>query len=259
MKRQWFLIGMCIAIGGCKFTKTAEAPANSQDPSVVTPGPTPAPSPPPPPPQPTPVPVPVPAAGSILASEGDSISVTWGGNHTGIYAGLRSGTVSHCGLAVGGSGIDGMAARASGVTNCNPKVLTVLIGANDLTNPTASPTTQAWLDKLWAYTDTFRARGIKVAVGTVLPQYLPTNPTYNLTFSQRRAAANSAIRQAVGSRIDAVIDFAADPVMGPDEAARNTALYHDGIHPTDGCGMGCGGQGKLAAVYAPVVDRLLAQ
>ena len=63
----------------------------------------------------------------------------------------------------------------------------------------------------------------------------------------------------MGVHIDAVIDFAADPVMGPDSAAQDKTLYHDGLHPTDGCGMGCGGQGKLAAIYTPVVDRLLAQ
>lgn len=191
-----------------------------------------------------------------LASEGDSISVTWGGNHTGIYAQLRQGAVTHCGLAVGGSTLDSMTARSSGVANCNPGVLTVLIGANDLANVTTNPTTQDWLNKLWAYTDSFRAKGIKVAVGTILPQY-SSNATYNVTFSTRRAEANKAIRAAVGTRVDAVIDFAADPVMGPDSAAQDLNLYKDGIHPTDGCGLGCGGQGKLASVYAPAVDRLM--
>jgi hypothetical protein len=59
--------------------------------------------------------------------------VTWGGNHTGIYARNHSG-LKHCGLAVGGSGIGTLISRASGVVTCNPKVLTVLIGANDLYN-----------------------------------------------------------------------------------------------------------------------------
>ena len=190
----------------------------------------------------------------ILASEGDSISYTWGGNHTGMYAGLRKDSLTHCGLAVGGSGLNTMSSRSDGVINCNPKVLTVLIGANDLWDASSA---DAYLTNLFAYTDKFRARGIKVAVGTILPQYIASNPTYNTVFNARRADVNKGIRAAVGGRIDAVIDFASDPTMGPDEAARNTSLYHDGVHPTDGCGLGCGGQGKLASVYTPVVDRLL--
>lgn len=192
----------------------------------------------------------------ILASEGDSISYTWGGNHTGIYAGLRKDALTHCGLAVGGSGINSMNGRTDGVINCNPQVLTVLIGANDLWDASSA---DAYLNNLFAYTDKFRSRGIKVAVGTILPQYIASNPVYNPIFNARRAEVNRGIRAAAGSRIDAVIDFAADPVMGPDEAAKNTSLYHDGVHPTDGCGVGCGGQGKLAAIYTPVVDQLLAQ
>jgi lysophospholipase L1-like esterase len=160
---------------------------------------------------------------------------------------------------VGGSSVGQVAARASKVVTCNPEVLTVLIGANDLYNWNPAVTTQHWLNKLWAYTDSMRAKGFKVAVGTILPRYMASNPSWSATFNQRRAQANSAIRGAVGVHIDAVIDFAADPVMGPDAAAQDKTLYYDGLHPTDACGMGCGGQGKLAVIYTPVVDRLLAQ
>jgi hypothetical protein len=161
---------------------------------------------------------------------------------------------------VGGSSIGQVAARASGVVACNPKVLTILIGANDMYNWNPAVTTQHWLNKLWAYTDSMRAKGYKVAVGTILPQYSASRPSFSTEFNRRRnLEANPAIRAAVGVHIDAVIDFAADPVMGPDSAAQNKQLYHDGLHPTSGCGMGCGGQGKLAVIYTPVVDRLLAQ
>lgn len=187
-----------------------------------------------------------------LATEGDSISVSWGGNYTGIYTNGRP-KVRHCALAVGG-GIDAIAARAGKVVACNPQVLTVLVGAHGLAERTG---TDYFLRKLFAYADDLRARGIKVAVATILPEYHADNRQYDMIFNRRRAEANAAIRSAVGTHIDAVIDFAADPVMGPDSAARDTSLYRDGTHPTDGCGMGCGGQGKLAAIYAPVVDRLL--
>ena len=55
----------------------------------------------------------------------------------------------------------------------------------------------------------------------------------------------------------AVIDFAADPVMGPDTAPLDKTLYKDGLHPTDGGANGAGGQGKLALIYARAVDALL--
>jgi lysophospholipase L1-like esterase len=193
---------------------------------------------------------PAPTTTKTLVSEGDSISVFWGGNHTGVYARTRPEITFH-GLAVGGSRITRLAERASGVTDKNPQVLTVLIGANDLA-AYASP--QAFLNDLYAYTDPMRARGIKVAVGTILPQYHPTNALFQAKFDSYRATVNASLRAS--TKVDAVIDFAADPVMGPDAAARNTALYHDGVHPTNACGMGCGGQGKLAVVYKGVVDRL---
>lgn len=189
---------------------------------------------------------------SGFASEGDSISVTWGGNYTGIYADSRP-KVRHCGLASGG-GIDAIAARVDKVLACNPKVLTILVGAHGLAERAG---TEYFLRKLFTYTDGLRAHGIKVGVATILPEYHAENPQYDSTFSQRRKDANAAIRAAVGSHIDAVIDFAADPVMGPDAAAKDVSLYRDGTHPTDGCGIGCGGQGRLAAIYTPVVDRLL--
>ena len=161
---------------------------------------------------------------------------------------------------MGGSGIGTVAARADGVVTCNPKVLTILIGANDMYNWNPAVTTAIWLGKVWAYTDSMRAKGYKVAMGTILPRYDGSRPAFTAEFNRRRnQEANPGIRAAVGVHIDAVIDFAADPVMGPDAAAKDTNLYRDGLHPTDGCGMGCGGQGKLAVIYTPVVDRLLAQ
>jgi lysophospholipase L1-like esterase len=194
--------------------------------------------------------------------------VFWAGSHTGVYAAQHT-SVHFCGLAVGGSVIgtptDGNAltnpTRLQKVYDCNAKVVTVLVGANDLVSWNPAWTTDAWLERLWGYIGTLKAKGYKVAVGTILPQYQPTNSVANYTadFNARRKVVNSAIKAAVGTKIDAVIDFAADPVMGPDAAAQNKDLYYDGIHPTDSCGVGCGGQGKMYAIYAPVVDKLLSQ
>ena len=188
-----------------------------------------------------------------FASEGHSISVSWAGNYTGVYANSRPG-VRHCALASGG-GIEQIALRVDKVLDCKPNVLTVLVGAHGLGG---GPTPVAdFLGKLFAYSDGLRAKEIKVAVATVLPEYHADNPAYDRTFNARRVEVNEGIRAGVGRHIDAVIDFAADPVMGPNSAAQDKSLYQDGTHPTYACGFGCGGQGKLAAIYAPVMDQLL--
>jgi lysophospholipase L1-like esterase len=166
------------------------------------------------------------------------------------------------GKAVGGSSIAGgpadntLEARFAADVLDKPAVVTILIGANDLASGQLGPDdgAAAWLEKLWTYVAKWKATGARVAVGTVLPQCLPGG---NAAHTARRPIVNAAIRAAVGTKIDAVIDYAADPVMGPDSAACDTALYYDGLHPTDGGANGVGGQGKLALVYTPVVDALL--
>ena len=258
-----------LVLAGCG---AAQASGSGSVPVVSTsgtgqPAPTPAPSPtstPTPAPTPTATPASAPTATPTpiattgldgVVAEGDSISYFWGGNYTGRYASSHS-TVQFHGTAVGGSGIDGLTQRLSGDLALKPAVMTVLIGANDLGGATSA---EAWLDALWTYVAAIKATGAKVVVGTVLPLKFPGNPTFTATHNSRRATVNAAIRAAVGAKIDAVADFAADPLMGPDAAATDARLYGDGIHPTDGTG-GSGdldGQGRLAAVYAPVVDRVL--
>lgn len=261
------------ALAGCGGGGSASS-AGSNGPVVVvppaTPTPTPAPSPTPTPtPTPTPVPTPTPTptaspVGGVLSGvldEGDSISVFWGGNHTGIYAALRP-NVPFYGRAVGGSGLASMAARFDADVVFKPKVVTILIGANDVSSIGAvgSPyqTGQQYLDGLFSYAAKWRASGAKVLFGTVLGQCQSGNPNgVNDRQNTNRIPVNAGIRAAVGTKIDAVIDYAADPVMGTDAAACDKTLFQDGVHPTDGAGLGIGGQGKLAAIYAPVVDRAL--
>ena len=94
------------------------------------------------------------------------------------------------------------------------------------------------------------------------PPVLIRNATIMTAAGQEIAGGSIFLKDgrivAVGTKIDAVIDFAADPVMGPDQAACDQTLYlPDGIHPTYGAAGGVGGQGKLELIYAPVVDRLL--
>ncbi len=205
-------------------------------------------------PAPAPSPTPTPAAsGSGVLSEGDSISVFWGGNHTGLYAASHP-KVTFYGKAVGGSGVSDLEARADADLALHPRLLTVLIGANDLQ---AAGGARAWLEQLFRYTARFKAAGVTVAVGTLLPVNIPDQPRYTSVHNERRQIVNAELRAAVGHEIDAVIDFAADPAMGPDTAPLDKALYKDGLHPTDGAPGGVGGQGKLAPIYAKAVDALL--
>lgn len=193
----------------------------------------------------------------MLVSEGDSISIFWAGNHTGMYASAHPNVEFH-GNAVSGSRItaavsgNGLLQRRIADLALKPDYVTVFIGANDLGDGTyASP--QAWLDALWSYVASIKASGAKVAVATLLPICKPDLPAYTSTNNARRAVVNPAIRQAVGTKIDAVIDFAADPAMGPDAAACDRKWYKDGLHPTEGTG----GQSVLARVYTQAVDGMM--
>jgi lysophospholipase L1-like esterase len=229
------------------FVTTANPRLVALNPQSPTPTPTPTPA-----PTPSPTPSPTTHIENKVAAEGDSISVYAPGNYTGLYDSSRS-AVTVCGLAVGGSDIEAVTRRISGVTTCNGEVVTLLIGANDMYNGQMSITLDMWLAKVWAYTDSLRAQGYKVAMGTILPQYNINGSAYMTEFTRRRPLANAAIRAAVGAHIDAVIDFAADPTIGPDSAAANPALYPDGLHPS------ASAQATMSTIYGPVVDRLLAR
>ena len=196
-----------------------------------------------------------------VLAEGDSISIFWGGNYTGTYA-AASPTVRIRGVAVGGSQLNGtegsntLAARRAADLSHHARILTVFIGANDLGG---YPSGRAYVDTLFSYLAPFRAAGTKIAVATILARRVPTSPIHDAKHNTNRIEANNLIRAAVGVEIDAVIDFAADPVMGTDDAPLDKTLFYDGLHPTNACAMGCGGQGRLAVIYKAAVDGLLAQ
>ena len=248
------LAAACAVLAGCGGSgDTSLQSAQARKVKIVplpqpTPTPTPVPTPTPSPtPTATPTPTPSPSGPVVVLSEGDSISIFWSGNHTGMYAAAHP-EVTFYGRAVGGSGIPTLTSRLDADLALRPTHITVLIGANDLN--VGDP--NLWLASLWSYTQTLRATGAKVAVGTILPQCLSSNPTYTVAFNHARQAANAAIRAAKGSQIDGVIDFAADPVIGEDADACNTALYSDGVHPTTA------GQQQMLLTYEPAVGALIA-
>lgn len=183
----------------------------------------------------------------VIVSEGDSISVFWGGNHTGMYAAAHPDVTVH-GHAVGGSGINDLNGRLEKATALKPSVVTVLIGANDLSG---KPDSGVWLTALWDYVAGIRATGAKVAVGTILPICLPESPDYTTRHKAMRPDANAGIRAAVGTHIDAVMDYAADPTIGPDAAACDPKLYPDGLHPAGPA------QERMFLVYARAMAGLI--
>lgn len=194
--------------------------------------------------------------GGVL-DEGDSQSVPSEGNHTNMYARLHP-QIKFYGRAVSGSRIIDLVERLPDDQLFQPKLVTVLIGANDLSDDASYPQVQDWLNDLFAYTDRLRAGGAQVLVGTVLPRCVPNTTGTNFKHNLRRVIANTAIRAAVGNRIDGIVDYAADPTIGPDAAACDKALFADGLHPTMGTADFSGGQGIMALIYGKAVDRALA-
>lgn len=125
-------------------------------------------------------------------------------------------------------------------------LLTVLIGRNDLVGYGGGAA--AYADDLARYVAAMRGAGAdRVVVGTLLPSDWAA-------FVGPRAALNAILRQpgwAKAHGIDALADFAASPVMGPDAAAADRSLYVDGIHPTDR------GYALLAPIYGAAVEAAL--
>lgn len=162
------------------------------------------------------------------------------------------GDMQYHGLAVGGSGLKALEARLPALLDLRPDLVSVFIGANDLAE---YPSAQAYADALRSYTDRIKATGAKVVIATNLPQD-NINVDYASKFNRMRGELAVLLRSATWA--DGVVDYAAAPEMGPDTAARDRALYVDGVHPTDGSiGIGEGGQAKLFRLYKPVMDPLV--
>lgn len=178
----------------------------------------------------------------------------WGGNHTGIYASSRPDLEFH-GLAIGGSTIDSLAARQQSVLDLSPDLVSIYIGSNELGS---YPDAQSFADKLFAYTDNLRNSGSKVVIATLLARQT-NSPTFDSAHNRLRKDLAEIVRNAVGIRIDGVADFAADPVMGTDDAPFDKTLFSDGLHPTDATqGVGEGGQKKLSRIYKAAMDAVVA-
>ena len=186
------------------------------------------------------------AEGDSITSDENSYCLKYGPNATINVLGARS--------AVAGGVIAGIAARASTIIAGLPAskgsrtyIVSILIGANDLTGPA---TVNQFLADYAAVCDTLRAAGIKVVVCTILPNT-------NSGFNTKRNSANTELRLwttggsvVAGVHADAICDFAANATMGPDAAASNATYYPDGVHPSDA------GHVILETVLRPVLNSM---
>ena len=190
----------------------------------------------------------------IYVAEGDSITAGFGtsnGGYPTLFGSNSTPIVHGVNAGVSASQISDLTNRAVVEDGIIPPIkgnrkfiLSVLIGANDLTGVSVSQ----FLTNLSTYLDARRAAGWTVVVGTILPT---TRTAFGGgTFNTARNTANTTIRTWVGTHADAVADFAADPTIGPDAAAANTTYYQDGTHPTDV------GQAILETVLRPVINGL---
>lgn len=105
-------------------------------------------------------------------------------------------------------------------------------GTNDLAQD--GLTDVQLIAKLATYLDARRAAGWqKILQSTIMSREAATIGAYSKAqFDTYRASVNSAIRSWVGTRIDAVVDFAADSTMGQNTSSANTTYFADGVHPT---------------------------
>lgn len=97
------------------------------------------------------------------------------------------------------------------------------------------------------YIAAYKNQGFYVAITTLLP-YTDGVGGAN---AQTAISDYNALVRANSAGADAIIDFAADPLMGAATAPNDTTLYVDKLHPTTL------GQDKLAAIVYPIVNNLL--
>lgn len=133
--------------------------------------------------------------------------------------------------------------RAAAAAGMQP-IVSLLIGANDIGQSSGSLTIEV-LRTAWAQ---FRGAGAKVVACTILPS--KTAPSFN----PYRNSLNAQIRADAGIYYDALADFAADPIMGLDDAPAATGspntYYQDETHPL------APGHAILRGIIGPVVDGL---
>ena len=191
---------------------------------------------------------------TVVCLEGDSITIA--GGSTGMYgpyfAAQHPNVTTHV-LGVGGSALNTLFGRRDDLLALNCDIVTVFVGTNDIGGET---TAQAWVDRMLAYVAPIKARGSKVFVATPIPKYVAGNTSYTNNHNTLKAEIATLLREQAGHAFYGVIDFEADPIMGPAAAAQDTDLYSDGTHPTER-GGGVGGHDYLYTIFNAAVEPVL--
>jgi len=191
---------------------------------------------------------------TVVCLEGDSITIA--GGSTGMYgpyfAAQHPNVTTHV-LGVGGSALDTLFGRRDDLLALNCDIVTVFVGTNDIGGET---TAQAWVDRMLAYVAPIKARGSKVFIATPIPKYVAGNPTYTANHNALKTQIATLLREQAGHAFYGVIDFEADPIMGPAAAALDTDLYSDGTHPTER-GGGVGGHDYLYTIFNAAIEPVL--
>jgi lysophospholipase L1-like esterase len=189
-----------------------------------------------------------------LIVEGSSSSVDNGGAGTTSYHTLYlphalQQTGQQC-FATDGAGLPDMLARQPSIIQAltgSPSILFVQAGQNDLLSINAT----TWLAEFSTYLATFR-KAILESGKLVQLGICTHNPRNDATFNTNRAIVDPALRLFPKQGLcDFIVDWAVDPIWGPDLAAADHTLYPDGTHPSQA------GQSNMEAVYfRPVLNSV---
>lgn len=173
-----------------------------------------------------------------LTAEGDSITYGDGTQSYNRNWAAANPSITYANVSAGGAVLGTVAdtlptnsayARRAGTLATNAKILSLALGANDLTSYASA---QAYHDALQTFTAPFRSAGWKIVICGVLERnsQLPTINTF-------RHALHTLFKASLGVWIDAFADFDDMPI-GADGASSDITLFSDGTHPTYSTGHG---------------------
>ncbi len=177
-----------------------------------------------------------PCGSNIYIATGDSITTGVHSGNVGYVelAALGNQTV-RVNTSISGSGmeqaatttIDGLVAQ-----RCSSAIVVAseLYGYNDYS---VGDTTGSFLSELATWADARRLAGVKVIICTLLPSPDPAEPGYNAWRNTVNAALATYAPGGGGTQhCDALADFAADAIMGPDNSPNtNPSYWFDVVHP----------------------------
>lgn len=185
--------------------------------------------------------------GSIVAHTGDSLRFGYGVTGFQCDAALLdaayNGTVDCPNYAIPGQGLSVSTyganpnlladdpAKLDGLPAGRPvAILMVQVGTNDAA---IGRTDSQVVADLWTYCDARRAAGWRVVVFTLTDRTDAAVSAAQAAFDAKRASVNTSIRSGWATHADALVDLAADVLLGANGAANNATYFSaDRVHYT---------------------------